>query len=54
MKKQIQIEVVLDIDYDEIVTEFVPENFNRGMIKEYLHKKYGKNGWFAFDYQELE
>lgn len=45
----VPLDVVIDTNYKEIETVYVPSNFTKKQIREYLHEKYGKTKWFAYD-----
>ena len=43
---------VYNLDYDDPIEDYVPEEYSDAEIQEYLHKKYGKQGWVTFSFEK--
>lgn len=42
---------VYNLEYDDPIEDSVPIEFSDDEICEYLHKKYGKQGWLTFNFE---
>jgi hypothetical protein len=49
--QKIPIYVTLANNEEDVEIEFIPVDFTSEQINEYLHKQYGENGWFGFNYK---